>query len=166
MTSQFLSPIWKIDWLADPLFSFKASVQIESWRVTFNLNRGLGHKFEVLKLTCSGEAGRGPCSWGSVPGECQTPEPQQNLLQIEFCSPSAQAPPSVLSLAPSVWVSCHPCSQLSSPWAGVEQLDLALPALPLCCSAVICASALRALISAEPLHALGHQGASGFLCNS
>lgn len=60
MTSQFLSPIWKIDWLADPLFSFKVSVQIESWRVTFNPSRDLGHKFEVLRRGCWGAAGKGP----------------------------------------------------------------------------------------------------------
>lgn len=53
MTSQFLSPIWKINWLTDPLLSFIAFVQMESWRVTFNLNRDLGHKFEVLTLTYS-----------------------------------------------------------------------------------------------------------------
>lgn len=90
MTSQFLSPIWKIDWLADPLFSFKASVQIESWRVTFNLSRDLGHKFEVLRGGCWGAAGRVPL-WGCFPSRPQGLD--RTFWKVsEFSSPSAQAP--------------------------------------------------------------------------
>lgn len=55
MTSQFLSPIWKINWLTDPLLSFIVFVQMESWRVTFNPSRDLGHKFEMQGLTFSEE---------------------------------------------------------------------------------------------------------------
>lgn len=116
MTSQFLSPIWKIDWLADPLFSFKASVQIESWRVTFNPSRDLGHKFKLLRGGCWGAAGRVPLS---------------GLLPRRMPDPGASTEPS------GKWVSFLPLQLRLLP--GAEPWPLSVAALT-CWGAVVAPS--------------------------
>lgn len=145
MTSQFLSPIWKIDWLADPLFSFKASVQIESRRVTFNPSRDVGHKFEVLRGGCRGAAGRVPLvglhpRWMPDPGASTKPSGSEGVF-FPFSSGSCQLG---WALTPLAALTC-----CRVPWWPSSPAMQRLKCLCCCPSPVPAGSALAPRASAQ-----------------
>lgn len=149
MTSQFLSPIWKIDWLADPLFSFKASVQIESRRVTFNPSRDVGHKFEVLRGGCRGAAGRVPLvglhpRWMPDPGASTKPSGSEGVC-FPFSSGSCQLG---WALTPLAVLTCCRCLGGLIPSHAKAQVPLLL-SLP--CASRICPCSSGFCTDPQPL---------------
>lgn len=119
MTSQFLSPIWKINWLTDPLLSFIAFVQMESWRVTFNPSRDLGHKFEMQGLTFSEELCVGTLLLFTARSSASVVRAEQKLLLQVM----GMRPQDLSRSSDNRWLS-FPCS----PWVGLlSQVQSCVP---------------------------------------